>query len=77
VVALRNIFARNLRASRLAAGLSQRELAELSGLSREFINGIETAARNCSLDVVDAVAKHLGQTPLDLLTPPAQHKREL
>jgi XRE family transcriptional regulator, regulator of sulfur utilization len=65
---LRQTFARNLRDARLSAGLSQQALADLTGLSREYVGDVEKGA-NASLDVVTILAKHVGRSPLDLLTP--------
>ena len=42
-------LATNLRRLRLATGLSQEELARLSGLSRRMVNGVEAGGTNISL----------------------------
>lgn len=69
--ALRARLAQNLRAARLATGLSQKELADLAGLSRKHLGGIERGVANVSIDVLAALAPHLGKTVIDLLTPAA------
>jgi transcriptional regulator with XRE-family HTH domain len=66
---LRNTFAENLRAARTEAGLSQRRLAELTGVSRKYISEIEASAVNASLDIVTLLATHLGKSPHSLLMP--------
>ena len=53
-------FGRNLRAYRLERNFSQEELAEVSGLHRTYISGLESGARNPTITVVDQIAKALG-----------------
>lgn len=43
------IFGEKLRAARVSAGYSQEKLAELSGLDRTYIGGIERGERNPTL----------------------------
>lgn len=43
------IFGEKLRAVRISAGYSQEKLAELSGLDRTYIGGIERGERNPTL----------------------------
>jgi transcriptional regulator with XRE-family HTH domain len=67
--ALRNALAKNLRAARLASGLTQKQLGELASVSREYIGDIENGTANVSIDVVSVLADHVGRSPLDLLNP--------
>ena len=60
-------FGRNLRAYRLQRKFSQEELAEVSGLHRTYISGLESGARNPTITVVDQIAKALGVTASALL----------
>ena len=46
---LLHVFAQNVRYYRLQLGLSQEELASLSGLHRTYISAIERERRNISL----------------------------
>ncbi len=64
---LRQIMAENLRALRLAAHISQEELAELCGLHRTYISDIERCNRNVSIDNIEKIAKALHITASDLL----------
>lgn len=48
-------------------GLSQEELADLSGLHRNYIGGIERGERNVGLKAVFVIAKALNVTPASLL----------
>jgi putative transcriptional regulator len=48
----------DVRALRLAAGLSQRELAEALEVSRQTVNSIETGRYDPSLPLAIAIARH-------------------
>jgi transcriptional regulator with XRE-family HTH domain len=64
---LRNALARNLRAARLAAGLTQKALGDLAQVSREYIGDIENGTANVSIDIVTVLAEHVGVSPFRLL----------
>lgn len=49
-----------LKAARVAAGLSQDDLASLSGLSRKTINRLEAGAIDPRLSTLEVVARALG-----------------
>lgn len=51
-----------VRELRLAAGLSQRELAEKLEVSRQTINSIETGRYDPSLSLAIAIARHFHRT---------------
>lgn len=70
-------LAKNLRRLRLAAGLSQEELARRSGLSRRMVNGVEAGSTNISLANLDHVAAALGVAFVDLVQPPRQRHESL
>ncbi len=57
----------NLRGYRQQAGLSQMALAELSGVSRRMLAGIEAGDRNVSLAVLDKIAAALTISFTDLI----------
>ncbi|SMX98385.1 helix-turn-helix domain-containing protein [Brevibacterium linens] len=52
-----------LRAIRLARGLTQEQLAEELGVSPRYLAGVERAERNMSLATVESLAEQLGLTP--------------
>ena len=61
------MFARNLKALRLAKGLSQEELAHLADIDRTYISSLERCVYNASIDVVERLASVLGVEASDLL----------
>lgn len=60
-------FGEKVRELRIKKGLSQEELAEISGLHRTYISSLELGKRNVSLVNIYALAKALGVTPDKLL----------
>lgn len=66
------IFAKNVRRIRLAKGFSQEELADQSGLTRNYIGNIERRENSPSLKAMEAVADALGVSLLELLEPSGQ-----
>ena len=56
---LRAGFGRAVRATRLARGLSQEDLAAESGLDRTYISGLERGARNPALSTIERVSRAL------------------
>ena len=63
------IVAANVRLGRKAAGLSQEELAFEAEIDRTYVSQIERAVINPSLLILHKVAKVLGASVVDLLTP--------
>jgi len=66
---MRKIVGLNLKRYRLAAGLSQEELAARSGLDRTYISGLERFRRNPTVIVLHELASVLSVDPRDLLNP--------
>jgi transcriptional regulator with XRE-family HTH domain len=60
-------FGQIVRERRLAAGLSQEELAHEAGLHRTFISMIERGTRNPSLEVIRKLAQGLNTTAASLV----------
>ena len=61
------IIARNVRAERQKAGLSQHALAKRTGLSIRYISRLETSPQNIRVDKLCLIAKALGVEPRCLL----------
>lgn len=64
---LRQIFADNLRRARLAAGMSQEELADAAEVDRTYVSALERSRYAASLDVMERLATALRVTPASLL----------
>lgn len=63
-----NKFGEAVRNFRTAAGLTQEELADHSGLDRSYIGGIERGERNPTLSVIEKIAEGLGVTLAELFS---------
>jgi transcriptional regulator with XRE-family HTH domain len=57
----------NIKAERLRAGLSQRQLADRTGLSVRYISRLETTRQNIRIDKIGLIARALGVPPSRLL----------
>jgi transcriptional regulator with XRE-family HTH domain len=64
----REILAANLKRLRKAKGLSQEELAHRVGIDRTYVSALERKVYAASIDLVDRLAKALGEEPQALLT---------
>ncbi len=69
---LQRVVGRNLRAHRIERGLSQEAFAEVLGVHRTYMGGVERGERNLTLRSVERLAAHLGVDPLVLLTDPTR-----
>jgi transcriptional regulator with XRE-family HTH domain len=65
---LQQVMGANLRAYRLARGLSQEALADVVGVHRTYMGGLERGERNVTLKSVERIADRLGVAAIDLLT---------
>lgn len=66
---LQHNVGRNLRAYRMARGMSQEAFAVVLGVHRTYIGAIERGDKNLSLKSVERLALRLGISALDLLQP--------
>jgi transcriptional regulator with XRE-family HTH domain len=67
---LQRAVGRNLRRYRQELGLSQEAFADLVGVHRTYMGGLERGERNLTLKSVERLAEALQMDPLDLLQPP-------
>mgnify|MGYP003358712842 CR=1 FL=1 len=66
---LQKAVGRNLRAYRLERGLSQEALAEVLGVHRTYMGGIERGERNLTLKSVEKIAEKLDVEARELMGP--------
>jgi transcriptional regulator with XRE-family HTH domain len=61
-------FGKRVRTLRERAGLSQEKLAELAGIHRTYVGGVERGERNLGLKNVFRLARALGVHVAELFT---------
>jgi transcriptional regulator with XRE-family HTH domain len=64
---LQRAVGRNLRAFRTSRGLSQEAFAEVVGVHRTYMGGLERGERNLTLRSVERLANRLDLSPMQLL----------
>jgi transcriptional regulator with XRE-family HTH domain len=62
-----SLLGRNLKAARCRAGLSQRELAERTGITLGRLIQIEDGSSDPDLRIIDSLAKAVGRAAFELL----------
>ena len=68
---MRKLVGENTARIRKEKGLTQEALAEKSGLSQQYISGLENGLRNPTIVTLFELASALGVSHLELLTPSA------
>ncbi|SHE25575.1 helix-turn-helix domain-containing protein [Actinomyces glycerinitolerans] len=64
---LQKTVGRNLRTYRLQRGLSQEAFADLLGVHRTYMGGIERGERNLTLKSLERIAEQIGVDPGELI----------
>ena len=64
---MRRLVGANFARHRRARGLTQEQVAELSGFSQQYISGLELGRRNPTLVTLFELAQAVGAKPQDLL----------
>lgn len=64
---LQKAVGRALRRYRLERGLSQEDFAEVVGVHRTYMGGLERGERNLTLKSLERIAERIDMDPLDLL----------
>ena len=67
---IKGIFAANLKAARLKAGLTQAQLAERTGLLQQYISLVEAGKHNITFDTLMILAGGVHRDVIRMLTPP-------
>lgn len=65
---MRRLVGRNVRDRRLALDLTQERLSELTGLTQQYISGLEQGLRNPTVVTLHSLAQALLTTPALLIT---------
>lgn len=73
---MRRLLGRNARKARLAAQLTQEQLAERSGFAQQYISDLERGLRNPTIVSLYELALALNTTPVALITPDEEAARE-
>jgi len=66
-MSLGSIVAKNIRALRLEVGLSQKDLADKTGLTVRYISRLENTSPNITLEVIEKLAQGLDVAPAAIL----------
>ena len=72
---LQRTLGENLRRYRQSKGLSQEALADVLGVHRTYMGGVERGERNLTLRSLERIAESLDMKPTDLLRPPKRTSR--
>jgi transcriptional regulator with XRE-family HTH domain len=67
---LQRVAGANIRAYRLERKVSQEALADVLGVHRTYMGGVERGERNLTLRSLERLAERMGVDPVTLLTPP-------
>jgi len=66
---MRKLVGRNAARIRKEKGMTQERLAELSGLSQQYLSGLESGRRNPTIVTLYELATALGVSHVDLVMP--------
>jgi transcriptional regulator with XRE-family HTH domain len=64
---MRKLVGRNVKRIRQEKGLTQEQLAEISGFSRQYLSGLEQGRRNPTIVSLYELATALGVSHMELL----------
>ena len=72
-----NVLMKNVRALRVARGLTQTQLAEMAGLNQATISKAERGEMNTTMETITAIATALRVEPVELFDLPELQARAL
>lgn len=64
---MRRLVGQNVRKLRLERGMTQEQFAQVSGLTQQYISGLESGKRNPTVVTLYELAQALSVEPTDLL----------
>lgn len=67
---MRRLVGQNFARLRAERGMTQEKVAELSGLSQQYISGLERGGRNPTVVTLFEISQALGVSYIELLKPP-------
>jgi transcriptional regulator with XRE-family HTH domain len=73
---MRRLVGRNFARLRLAKGFTQERFAEVSGVTQQYVSGLERGQRNPTVVTLFHLATALGVSPVELVTPDDEAPRE-
>ena len=73
---MRKLVGRNFARLRLAKGFTQERFAEVSGVTQQYVSGLERGERNPTVVTLYHLATALGVSAVDLVTPDDQARQE-
>jgi transcriptional regulator with XRE-family HTH domain len=73
---MRKLVGANLRRVRLEKGLTQEELADLSGFTQQYLSTVESGRANPAIVTIYEIAMALGVSHVDLVAPPQRQSRK-
>lgn len=66
---LKNTVSSRIKVLRLAAGVTQQQLAEKTGLNVRYLSRLENSPQNITLEILQKIAIALNLSPIDLISP--------
>jgi transcriptional regulator with XRE-family HTH domain len=73
---MRKLVGANLKRVRLEKGLTQEELADLSGFTQQYLSTVESGRANPAIVTIYEIAMALGVSHVDLVAPPQRQSRK-
>jgi transcriptional regulator with XRE-family HTH domain len=73
---MRRLVGRNFARLRLAKGFTQERFAEVSGVTQQYVSGLERGERNPTVVTLYHLATALGVSPVELVIPDDQVRPE-
>jgi transcriptional regulator with XRE-family HTH domain len=73
---MRRLVGRNFARLRLAKGFTQERFAEVSGVTQQYVSGLERGERNPTVVTLYHLATAIGVSPAELVTPDDEARQE-